>query len=98
MNCNVIGLALQETASDNSIWIILAVVLVILFFIVVIVVVGLTVFFISRKRSKAQKASAQSALAASGGLDASAYAASPQIEAVMPALSSARADRCSPYS
>ncbi|MFN2493588.1 MAG: FHA domain-containing protein [Pyrinomonadaceae bacterium] len=77
MNDNFVGLALQEIASDNSMWIILAVVLVILFFIVVIVGVGLTIFFISRKRSKAQKAAANSALAMSGGVEASVNAALP---------------------
>ena len=62
MNHSFIALAFQETASDNSMWIILAVVLVILFFIVVIVGVGLTIFFVARRRSKAQKAAASSAL------------------------------------
>jgi len=62
MNHSFIALAFQETASDNSMWIILAVVLVLLFFIVVIVGVGLTIFFVARRRSKAQKAAASSAL------------------------------------
>lgn len=43
-------------SSDSSMWVIVAVVLVVLVFIVVIIAVGLTIFFIARKRSKAQKA------------------------------------------
>lgn len=73
MNHSFIALAFQETASDNSMWIILAVVLVILFFIVVIVGVGLTIFFVARKRSKAQKAAAGSALAMSSSSSSSAF-------------------------
>lgn len=63
MNYLFMGLALQDVEPDNtSMWIILAAVLVILFLIVVIVGVGLTIFFIARKRKKAQMASAASAL------------------------------------
>jgi hypothetical protein len=68
-----LALIFQETASDSSMWIILAVVLVILFFIVVIVGVGLTIFFVARKRSKAQKASASSALSMSSTPSSSAF-------------------------
>ena len=63
MNQSFLALAFQADP-DNSMWIILAVVLVLLFFIVVIVGVGLTIFFIMRKRSKAQRA-AGSAVAVS---------------------------------
>lgn len=73
MNHPFMALALQETTSDSSMWIILIVVLVILFFIVVVVGVGLTIFFVMRKRSKAQRA-AQSALAMSSGPGPSGYA------------------------
>ncbi len=66
--------------SDSSMWIILAVVLVILFFIVVIVGVGLTIFFIMRKRSKAQKVPAQSSVSMGSG-PVSDFAASSKPEA-----------------
>jgi hypothetical protein len=62
-------------------WIILIVVLVILFFIVAIVAIGLAIFFIMRKRSKDQKAMAQSDMS----LSASAYAGMSQPETVPPA-------------
>jgi len=65
--------------SDSSMWIILAVVLVILFFIVVIVGVGLTIFFIMRKRSKAQKVPVQSSVSMGSG-PVSDFAASSQPE------------------
>ena len=75
MNQSFLALAFQEAAPvDSSMWIILAVVLVILFFIVVIVAVGLTLFFIMRKRSKAQKAPAQPEMSLSAGPSVSAYA------------------------
>lgn len=80
MNHPFMALALQETTSDSSMWIILIVVLVILFFIVVVVGVGLTIFFVMRKRSKAQRA-AQSALAMSSGPGPSGYARTPAAEA-----------------
>ncbi|MEK6282218.1 MAG: FHA domain-containing protein [Acidobacteriota bacterium] len=64
MNHAFVGFALLQAESDNSsMWIILAVVLVILFFIVVVVGVGLTIFFVMRKRSKAQNVPAASAAA-----------------------------------
>ncbi|HBB89990.1 MAG TPA: hypothetical protein DC047_20490 [Blastocatellia bacterium] len=44
--------------SDSTIWVIIGVVLLLLFFVVVIVGVGLTIFFVSRKRKKAQLAAA----------------------------------------
>lgn len=58
------ALAFQD---DSSMWIIIAAVLVILVFIVVIIGVGLTIFFVMRKRSKAQKVPAASAVGISGG-------------------------------
>ena len=64
MNRPFISLALHQVDPDNtSMWIIIAVVLIILVFIVVIVGVGLTIFFVMRKRSKAQKVPATSAVA-----------------------------------
>ncbi len=60
MNHSLVALAFQETASDNTIWIIIGVVLFLLVFIVVIVGVGLTIFFVMRKRSKARAAAAVS--------------------------------------
>jgi FHA domain-containing protein len=75
MNHPVLALALQEVETDNtSMWIIIAVVLVILVFIVVIVGVGLTIFFIARKRSKAQKAASGLAVKVSGGPSSAGYA------------------------
>jgi len=70
MNHSFMALALQETASDSYTWIIIAGVLVVLFLIVVIVVIGLTIFFVMRRRSKAQKVPATSAM----GPSATAYA------------------------
>ena len=62
MSQPLLALAFQDAAPDNSMWIIVGVVLVILVFIVVIVGVGLTIFFIARKRSKAQKSDAAAAM------------------------------------
>lgn len=78
MNHSFTTLALQGTASDFSMWIIIAVVLLILFFIVVIVGVGLTIFFVARKRSKAQKTAGASALAMSTDSSSSAFAGTSQ--------------------
>ena len=72
-----LALALQAADPDNSMLIIIIAVLVILFFIVAIVVIGLTIFFISRKRKKAQ---VQSALASASVPDPAAYAAVPPAE------------------
>jgi FHA domain-containing protein len=85
-----LALAFQEPASDFSMWIILAVVLVILFFIVVIVGVGLTIFFIARKRSKAQKAATASALGMSSLASSPAFPATspPETPQVAPAFES----------
>lgn len=71
------ALAFQVSEPDNSMWIIIIAVLVVLFFIVAIVVIGLTIFFISRKRKKAQ---VQSAFTAGGALSPADYAAMPQPE------------------
>jgi hypothetical protein len=70
MNHSFMALTLQETTSDSYTWIIIAGVLVVLFLIVVIVVIGLTIFFVMRRRSKAQKVPATSAM----GPSATAYA------------------------
>jgi len=54
------ALALQDAATDNTTLIVIIAVLVILFFIVVIVGIGLAIFFISRKKKKAQATSGYS--------------------------------------
>lgn len=64
--------------SDSTMWVIIAVVLVLLFFVVLIVGVGLAIFFISRKRRKAQLA------AASPGAPAFDVATSPAPEMAQP--------------
>lgn len=88
MNHSLVALAFQETASDNSIWIIIGVVLVLLFFIVVIVVVGLTIFIVMRKRSKGRAASAVSP--SSGYSPSGAVASySPEPAAAAPELAAA---------
>jgi hypothetical protein len=74
MNHSVIALALQETASDSSLWIIIIAVIAFLFFIVVIVVVGLVIFFIMRKRKKAQLTASSGASLSSGYSPAGAAA------------------------
>ena len=74
-----LALALQAADPDNSMMIIIIVVLVILFFIVAIVVIGLAIFFISRKRKKAQ---VQSAFAGASVAPPSAYAEIAQPESV----------------
>ena len=71
MNKSLLALAFQD---DSSMRIILAVVVIILFFIVAIVAIGLAIFFIMRKRSKDQRATAQSNTSLSTGPSASAYA------------------------
>jgi pSer/pThr/pTyr-binding forkhead associated (FHA) protein len=95
-----LALAFQEPASDYSMWIILAVVLVILFFIVVIIGVGLTIFFIARRRSKAQKAAAGSALSMSSTPSSSAFPATspepPQVASGFESSSPPQIDIASP--
>lgn len=81
MNQRLLALAFQ---GDSQMWIILIVVLVILFFIVAIVAIGLAIFFIMRKRSKDQKATAQSDMSVSAGPSASAYAGMSQPEPAPP--------------
>jgi len=71
------GMAFQAIETDNSMVIIIIAVLVILFFIVAIVVIGLAVFFISRKRKKAQL---DSAFSAASPVGQSSYAEIPQPE------------------
>lgn len=61
MNHSFVALAFQETASDNSMWIIVGVVLFLLVLIVFIVVIGLVIFFVMRSRKKAKSAAASSA-------------------------------------
>lgn len=77
MKHSFLALAFQETASDNSMWIIIGVVLFLLVLIVVVVGVGLTIFFVMRKRSKAQRAAAaSSAVGASAVGTSSGYSPS----------------------
>jgi hypothetical protein len=78
MKNSFITLGFQETA-DSYTWVIIAGVLILLFFIVVIVGVGLAIFFVMRKRGKAQKAAAASALLSSE--PASPQPASPYAQA-----------------
>jgi len=68
MNHSVIALALQETAPDSYLWIIIIAVIAFLFFIVVVVVVGLVIFFLMRKRKKAQLAASSEAPAAAAAV------------------------------
>ena len=79
MNQPFVALALQLGTTENSMWIIA--VLVILFFIVVIVGVGLAIFFVMRKRKKAQKVPAASAAAVlnDAGYSAGLPQAAPQV-------------------
>jgi len=68
--------------ADSSMWIIIAGVLVVLFFIVVIIGVALTIFFIARKRSKAQKAGPE--ISVSTGPGSAAYTAASQDVSAFP--------------
>jgi hypothetical protein len=77
MNHSLLALAFQEISSDSSMWIIIIAVAVILFFIVVIVVVGLTIFFVMRRRSKAQRAVADTYLPSSPAGSVPAYSEPP---------------------
>jgi Na+-transporting methylmalonyl-CoA/oxaloacetate decarboxylase gamma subunit len=54
MNHSLIALALQD-AADSSTWIIIGVVLVLLFLFVLVVAIGLVIFFVMRKKKKAQQ-------------------------------------------
>ncbi|MDQ2976259.1 MAG: FHA domain-containing protein [Acidobacteriota bacterium] len=82
MNQSFMALALQGTTSDSYTWIIIAVVLVVLFLIVAIVVIGLTIFFVMRRRSKAQKVPATSAMGPSDTAYAGMSQRSPEITPV----------------
>ena len=94
MNHPLLAFALQEVGPNNtSMWIIVAVVLVILVFIVVIVGVGLTIFFIARKRSKAQKAGTGPAVSVLGGPSSAAYVGEAQPQSSIEPV----AEPASPY-
>ena len=67
MNHTFLALAFQGADNDFSMWIIIVVVLVILFFIVLVIAVGLAIFFIARKRRKAEKLAANPAMGMSSG-------------------------------
>ena len=83
MNHVLLALAFQQdTPADGSMWIIIAGVLVVLFFIVVIIGVALTIFFIARKRSKAQKPGPE--ISVSTGPGSAAYSAASQDVAAFP--------------
>jgi hypothetical protein len=83
MNRALLALAFQaEDPADSSMWIIIAGVLVVLFFIVVIIGVALTIFFIARKRSKAQKAGPE--ISVSTGPGSAAYTAASQDVSAFP--------------
>jgi hypothetical protein len=87
MNHNLVTLAFQEAASDNSIWIIIGVVVFLLVVIVVVVVIGLVIFFIMRKRKKAQIAASSPASGGSAQAGSVPYAEVPP--AVAPELAAA---------
>ena len=85
MNHALLAFAFQTQVgepADNSLWIIIAGVLVVLFFIVVIIGVALTIFFIARKRSKAQKAGPE--ISVSTGPGSAAYSAASQDVSAFP--------------
>ena len=86
MNHVLLALALQadDPVTDNSMWIIIAGVLVVLFFIVVIIGVALTIFFIARKRSKAQKAAGVPEVSVSTGPGSAAYEVASQDVSAFP--------------
>lgn len=69
MNHRFMALALQDV-SDSSTWIIIGVVLFVLFLIVVVVIIGLAIFFVMRRRNKAQTLPEPSGI----GPSATAYA------------------------
>ncbi len=85
--------------SAPTLWVIIGVVILLLFFVVLIVGVGLAIFFISRKRRKAQLASASAGTPGSFDVAASPEpdllaapafeSAAPAFESVPPALDSA---------
>jgi hypothetical protein len=82
--------------SDSTMWVIIGVVLVLVFFVVLIVGVGLAIFFISRKRRKAQLAGAPSSFEAATApspeiAQPDLMAASPAFESAPPAFESAPA-------
>lgn len=87
MNQPFVALALHQVDPENSsMWIVIIAVLVILFFIVLIVGIGLAIFFIMRKRNKAQAVPAASSAAVlsdagySAGLPAAAPQGAPAVE------------------
>jgi hypothetical protein len=77
--------------SDSTMWVIIGVVILLLFFVVLIVGVGLAIFFISRKRRKAQLASASPATPSSFDVATSPAPeiAQPDLMAAAPAFDSA---------
>lgn len=87
--------------SDSTMWVIIGVVILLLFFVVVIVGVGLAIFFISRKRRKAQLESASAEIPSSFDVAASpepdllaappAFEAASAFESAAPALDSSPA-------
>ncbi len=86
MNYALLALALQadEPVADNSMYFIIAAVLVVLFFIVVIIGVALTIFFIARKRSKAQKLGGAPEVSVSTGPGSAAHQVASQDVSAFP--------------
>jgi hypothetical protein len=89
MNHNLVALAFQEAASDNSIWIIIGVVVFLLVVIVVVVIIGLVIFLIMRKRKKAQIAASSPASVSGGYAQAGSVPYSEVPPAVAPELAAA---------
>lgn len=88
MNQPFIAFALnQADPSNSSMWIFIIAVLVILFFIVVVVGIGIAIFFVMRKRNKAQTvpaapgASVLNDAAYTSAMNDASYSASPAAEA-----------------
>src|SRR5688500_14134986 len=82
MNQPFVALALHQVDPDNSsMWIVIIAVVVILFFIVLVVGVGLAIFFVMRKRSKAQQvpAASSAAILSDAGYSARLPEAAPQV-------------------
>ena len=86
MNYALLALALQvdEPVADNSMYFIIAAVLVVLFFIVVIIGVALTIFFIARKRSKAQQVTGVPEVSVSTGPGSAAHSLASQDVSAFP--------------
>jgi len=99
MNQPFVALALHQVDPDNSsMWIVIIAVLVILFFIVLIVGIGLAIFFIMRKRNKAQSvpAASSAAVLSDAGYSAGLPEAAPQFAQAFEPPPSPAVDLASP--